>query len=70
MKQKNFEWILFFLYRIKFLQHIQDFFGLTFKLDAKEKDDDDDDEELNQGAKKVLITCLGIGYSNLSKRTL
>ncbi|KAK6617754.1 hypothetical protein RUM43_013982 [Polyplax serrata] len=55
-------------YTIKFLQHIQDFFGVTFKLDTQEKEDSDSD--LNDGATKVMLTCLGIGYSNLSKRTL
>lgn len=30
---------------------------------------DDDEEELRLGADKVLLTCVGIGFTNLSKTT-
>lgn len=56
-------------YTVKFLQHLRDFFGVTFKLDPKDKEADEDDD-LHDGATKVMMTCLGIGYSNINKRTL
>jgi len=51
-------------YTIEFLRHIRDFFSLVFKLEATSHEED---EKLNVGAKKVLLTCLGLGYTNLSK---
>jgi len=71
-------------YTINFLQHLREFFAITFKLEnPQEVDKDDDDaegdnsvqkENFNEdslpGANKVLMTCVGIGYSNINKRTL
>lgn len=58
-------------YSIKYLQLLKEFLGITFKLDTLEKDDDDDDDENDQSRiPKVVLTCVGIGYSNLSKRVL
>lgn len=54
-------------YTVNFLQHLRDFFSITFKLENP--DDDDEDDQL-PGSQKVLMTCVGIGYSNLSKRVL
>lgn len=53
-------------YTIQFLRHLREFFGHTFKLESHKKSKEE--EELNTGASKVLITCLGIGFTNLSKR--
>lgn len=52
-------------YTVHFLQHLRDFFSITFKLENPEVDDDDD---ALPGAQKVLMTCVGIGYTNISKR--
>lgn len=52
------------------MQHVRDFFGVTFKLDPRCKDDEEGDEEIRDGATKVIMTCLGIGYTNVNKRTL
>lgn len=58
-------------YSIAFLQLLREFFGITFKLDAFEEDKDMDEEELNAGdSPRVVLTCLGIGYTNISKRAL
>lgn len=41
-----------------------------FKMESSvsRKDDDDaDNEELQTGGEKVLMTCVGVGYLNLSK---
>jgi RNA 3'-terminal phosphate cyclase-like protein len=59
-------------YSIAFLQLLREFFGVTFKLDTFEEDKDlEDEDDVDEGASpKVVLTCLGIGYSNISKRVL
>lgn len=59
-------------YTIHFLQHLREFFAITFKLENANGDQEDetagrDDEELS-GSNKVMLTCVGVGYSNFSKR--
>ena len=53
-------------YTVEFLRHLRDFFGVTFKLDNVVNEDED--SHLKLGAPKVLLTCLGVGFTNLSKR--
>lgn len=69
------------MYTINFLQHLREFFNMTFKLDNPQTPDDDAvaDESLTDdraeasdrlpGANKVLMACIGIGYVNMNKRT-
>lgn len=59
-------------YSITFLQLLKEFFGVTFKLDSYESKDDENDENEEEEGKspKVVLTCVGIGYSNFSKRLL
>lgn len=60
-------------YTIKFLQHLKEFFGVMFKLEVMRTDDDDeasDDEDTLGTVQKIKMTCVGIGYVNISKRTL
>lgn len=52
-------------YTVHFLQHLRDFFAITFKLENPEEEDED---EKPAGAQQVLMTCVGIGYTNISKR--
>lgn len=52
---------------IKYLQLLKEILGVTFKLDTYE---DDDDEEDDARGHKVVLACVGIGYSNLAKRAL
>lgn len=47
---------------IQFLRDLRDFFGVVFKIEPVK----DEDEMTPQ----VHLTCLGIGYTNISKRTL
>ncbi|TMW47567.1 hypothetical protein DOY81_007352 [Sarcophaga bullata] len=54
-------------YTVHFLQHLRDFFSITFKLENPEEDEE---EETVAGAQKVLLTCVGIGYTNISKRVI
>lgn len=52
---------------ITFLQHLKEFFGVTFKIEHFKNDDEDDEV---RGSDKVLLTCVGIGYTNLSRRNM
>lgn len=54
-------------YTIHMLQHLVQFFAITFKLESPEYAEDDEDGL--PGANKVLLTCVGIGFSNMNKRT-
>ncbi|KAH8287471.1 hypothetical protein KR054_008314 [Drosophila jambulina] len=55
-------------YTVHFLQHLRDFFSITFKLENPEAEDDE--EEDVRGAQKVLMACVGIGYTNINKRVI
>nr|XP_045619769.1 RNA 3'-terminal phosphate cyclase-like protein [Procambarus clarkii] len=57
-------------YTMHFLRHLRDFFQVTFKIDEyKEKNFSFSDEtpETRTGADKLLLTCIGVGYANISK---
>ncbi|OAD52816.1 putative RNA 3'-terminal phosphate cyclase-like protein [Eufriesea mexicana] len=47
---------------IQFLRDLKDFFGIVFKIESLKEED----EILEQ----VALTCIGVGYTNISKRTL
>ncbi|XP_076296873.1 RNA terminal phosphate cyclase 1 [Lasioglossum baleicum] len=47
---------------IQFLRDMRDFFGVVFKIEPHKEED----EILDQ----VVLTCVGVGYTNISKRTL
>ncbi|XP_017558433.1 RNA 3'-terminal phosphate cyclase-like protein [Pygocentrus nattereri] len=49
-------------YTIEFLRHIRDFFQIMFKIETQKADEDE-----QKGGDKVLMTCVGVGYSNISK---
>ena len=53
--------VVVFLFRIEFLRHLKSFFQIMFKIETKPCG-----EEL-KGGDKVLMTCVGVGFSNLSK---
>nr|ACO15044.1 RNA 3-terminal phosphate cyclase-like protein [Caligus clemensi] len=53
-------------YTVHFLRHLRDFFQITFKLETFE---DEDSSELQMGADKVMLTCVGTGFTNIAKRT-
>ncbi|KXJ69402.1 hypothetical protein RP20_CCG027265 [Aedes albopictus] len=60
-------------YSIYFLQHLREFFGITFKLEnasGEEGDEDEMDDDEMAGSNKVMMTCVGIGYSNYSKKVI
>lgn len=43
---------------------MRDFFGTVFKMETDARNEEDD---LRVGTEKVLMTCVGTGYTNLSK---
>jgi len=52
------------------LRHLRDFLGLMFKLETHQPSvEEGGGEELRLGADKVLMTGVGVGFSNLSKRS-
>lgn len=53
-------------YTIQYMRHIRDFFQVMFKVEPKRVSEEE--EELKLGGEKLLLTCVGVGYSNLSKR--
>ncbi|XP_060574958.1 RNA 3'-terminal phosphate cyclase-like protein [Ruditapes philippinarum] len=53
-------------YSIQYLRHIRDFFQVMFKVDPQTVSEEKEDMKL--GGEKLLLTCVGVGYSNLSKR--
>lgn len=57
------------MYTIHFLQHLREFFNVTFKLDNPETIAENDEGDSLAGANKVLMVCVGIGYINMNKRT-
>jgi len=56
-------------YTVQFLRHTRDFLDLMFKLETFTPPDQEEDQVLKLGAEKVALTCVGVGYTNLSKRT-
>lgn len=53
------------IFRIQFLRDLRDFFGIVFKLDMVNSEDPNDEEQ-----RLVLLTCLGIGYTNINRRVM
>ena len=64
-------------YTVHFLRHLKDSFQSVFKLETfnssssteTTEDDLNNEDNLQMGANKVVATCVGVGFTNLSKRT-
>lgn len=59
------------LFRIQFLRHIRDFFQVIFKVEidkSEEQKEATNGQQLQTGGDKLILTCLGVGYSNINKR--
>lgn len=54
-------------YTMAFLRHLRDYFGITFNLEHHDLENED---EVGRGSSKVLMTCVGVGYSNFNKRVI
>jgi len=61
-------------YRVQYLRHIRDFFGLVYKIDVRQPSFGSDnvlqEDDLMMGGDKVMLTCSGVGFRNLSKVVL
>jgi RNA 3'-terminal phosphate cyclase-like protein len=55
------------IFRIEMLRHIYEMFHVMFKLDMAATECGANDEELQTGASKLLLTCVGAGFRNMSK---
>lgn len=53
-------------YTIQFLRHLKEFFGVMFKIQAQKPEDDDDDRRTGAES-KVLLSCVGVCYTNINK---
>ena len=58
-------------YTIQQLRHMKDFMQIMFKLETYESEEEQEGGAggLRIGADKVLLTCVGLGFTNLSKKT-
>lgn len=58
-------------YTVAALRHTRDFMQLLFKLETYKAEEEQEGEagKLRIGADKVLLTCVGLGFTNLSKKT-
>ena len=58
-------------YRIYYLRQIREFFGLVYKIDVHQSqctsEDLSADDGVQLGGDKVLLTCTGVGFRNLSR---
>ena len=55
----------FFISRIQFLRHLRDFFGVVVKVQSLSKEESD--ETMTGCDTRILLSCIGVGYSNVSK---
>lgn len=55
-------------YTIVYLRHIRDFLKVMFKIEVQKKQEME--EDLRIGGEKILLTCVGAGFTNLSKTIL
>ncbi|KAM9306966.1 RNA 3'-terminal phosphate cyclase-like protein [Pholidichthys leucotaenia] len=49
-------------YTVEFLRHVRDSFHILFKMERREPSQDE-----RKGGHKTLMTCVGVGFSNISK---
>lgn len=49
---------------IQFLRHLKEFFGVMFKIETQQTDDND---SATGRENKVLLSCVGVGYTNINK---
>ncbi|XP_014785786.1 RNA 3'-terminal phosphate cyclase-like protein [Octopus bimaculoides] len=57
-------------YTIGVMRLIRDFFKVLFKVEEVKEEDSFDNEQLKTGDKRLLLTCVGVTYTNVSKPIL
>ncbi|XP_002171218.2 RNA 3'-terminal phosphate cyclase-like protein [Hydra vulgaris] len=53
-------------YTVQFLRHMKDFFNIMYKIDPLRCET----EESRGSTEKYIISCMGVGYTNLNKTSL
>ena len=61
---KFFQYYHELFYSIQFLRHLKEFFGVMYKIQAQQSDDDN---SVAEGESKILLLCVGAGYTNINK---
>ena len=70
-------------FRIQFLRHLRDFFQVVYRIEPhhttkqsgsrtkhdEETEEDSEDDQVAGTGPKYLMSCVGAGYTNLSKVT-
>ena len=49
---------------MQFLRDLRDFFQVMFKIQVQQTDEDDD---VQDGGNKVLLSCVGVSFTNINK---
>ncbi|XP_057301904.1 RNA 3'-terminal phosphate cyclase-like protein [Hydractinia symbiolongicarpus] len=55
-------------YTIQFLRHMKDFFNIMYKIELMKKDTEE--ESFRGSHEKYIVSCMGVGYTNLSKTSI
>lgn len=55
-------------YTIQFLRHMKDFFNIMYKIELMKKDTEE--ESFRGSDEKYIVSCMGVGYTNLSKTSI
>ena len=61
---KFFQYYHQLFYSSQFFRHMKVFFGVMFKIQAQQSDDDN---SVAGGESKILLSCVGAGYTNINK---
>lgn len=60
-------------YTIQFMRHMKDFFNMMYKIDKvrrKPSDVENDADRAIGSDEKYIITCMGVGFTNLNKTSI
>jgi RNA 3'-terminal phosphate cyclase-like protein len=52
---------------VQFLRDLLTFFGVKFKITPAPRDEEDEAAASPSGTGEVLVSCVGIGYSNVNR---
>lgn len=56
-------------YTVQFMRHMKDFFNLMYKIDKVRQNPNSEDRA--QGSEqKYIVTCMGVGFTNLNKTSI
>jgi len=55
-------------YTVQFMRHMRDFFNVMYKIEPVRKSPDDDTQTGTE--ERYILSCVGVGFSNLSKTSI